>query len=291
MSRVALPVIVVLLVAGGILWYTRDGGEGAGADRQSSRRAGAGSGAGRSSGASGSDPRVQTAEPVVFQPGRAIVDGKPDEWGEVKFNEVGALSEGVQWSDREDTRLHLQQLTRGERQWTGVAFGCDGENLYVLLRLSEGVGERYRRTRSTGAFGWIDIDSDGDAATGRKETVGVKTIGCDFKVWMPTGFAGGTDRKSAPLASYEVLRLLGPEESEEIPGGEKDSIDQPDFISFAGKFVEMRLPLSLVEIEPPARANFYVDSMDFATIETIISAEFPAPEPRDAAAPSPASAE
>ena len=195
------------------------------------------------------------------------VDGLSDDWVANRIKLFPALPprpiRGEPRDRGEEFRLKMRSHQVQSAWVRAMALAHDGTDLYVMLALAEGIKERFERTRSTGALGYLYMDVDGDASTGRQRTVHQKAGGFDCRLWLPTGFHGGTGKATEPMAAYKVQRYSG-KGHEDVPGSERETHKDPEFVAFAGKFLEMRIPLETLGIEPPTELKIYFDPMGLA---------------------------
>ena len=124
-----------------------------------------------------------------------------------------------------------------------VKIARDDENLFVLFILGLGVGERFdnqlaspRGRPSTGALGYFNFQTEG-----RK-----------FVIWLPTGFCQtyektGKFTSQVPTADFEVGRY-NPKTDSHDTVLEAASNEQPEFIAFDGKHLELKVPLAKLGI-------------------------------------------
>jgi len=271
MNRTTYIVLAVAAAGLAVFWIARRPGDEAVSSSKHTATDEPNTSAAPDASASATAPAVTVAR---VAPGTITIDGEGADWPETGEIEVGKPSTDGPFAD-------FARILDEERLWRETAFAHDGENLYIMITLAEGVAERYRRTHSTGALGYLKIDTDGDPDTGFKETGPAITVGCDCSIWLPLGFhmkmTKGTsgDLKPAgtvtPLVEYEVQRISAAEPHESTTTIEKSSNEDPGFINFAGKTVEMTVPLEKMGIAPPSTITCCIDSMGF-TPETFFTA-------------------
>lgn len=144
-----------------------------------------------------------------------------------------------------------------------IACAHDGTCLYVLLKLASGVEAHFRETGATGALGYLYLDTDADARTGQTRDSYGEKLGVECRMWLPTGFHGGSGKSTRPMVAYKV-QTYEPGGFEEVNGAVKDSHEAPGFIAFDDPHVEMRVPLKALGVKPPAEVILYMDHMGLA---------------------------
>lgn len=197
--------------------------------------------------------------PIIFRmnPGAIRIDGRPDEWREAK---VPAYTARARVSG---PGARLAKLTADRARLRGVAFAHDEANLFILFKLAGGVAKHLEQTGATGALGYLYLDADGEADTGQLREVAGTKMGAECRIWLPTGFHGGTGKPIRPMIAYKVQTYDG-QGYEEQPEGVKTSHENPGFIAFDDPFVEARIPLKVLGLSPPAKVSLYMDHMGLA---------------------------
>ncbi len=267
-------VCAALLVVGVLLLLLLGGDQDEGGGSAASNAAASGEGRGQAPTSGGPARGEQMPAPATqgptgpvvlrVEPGSVTMDGNPAKWAEREMILYPVLPpRPFEGEPREmQQRFQLEQWAASIEDAFAqrVGFAHDGESLFVVFQMKEGIGERFERTRRTGALGYLYLDTDGDTNTGLVKTVHGKSGGFDVCIWLPTGFAGGTGRKTVPMAAYEVSRYET-DGFEEVPDGEKETHEDPEFIAFDGKCFEMRIPFEQLGIEPPTELGVTFHSM------------------------------
>jgi hypothetical protein len=214
--------------------------------------------------------------PVVAQvaAGAIVIDGTSDDWAALKMRRWNVLPprpvKGEPRGMGERFALRQWAHTAETAEVHFLALAHDEENLYVILQMPVGIKEKYEKTHATGALGYLCLDLDGDASTGQQETLYGKTAGFDCKLWLPTGFYGALGEPAKPMAAYEVTCFENGK-FEEVPGAEKETHEAPDFIAFAGNFIEMRIPYDVLTPRPGATLKLAFDHMGLSSESAIYS--------------------
>ena len=267
-------VCAALLVVGVLLLLLLGGDQDEGGGSAASNAAASGEGRGQARTSAGPARGEQTPAPVAqgpsgpvvlrVEPGSVTIDRDPAKWAGRNMLLYPVLpARPFEGEPREmHQRLQLQQWAAAIEDAFAqrVGFAHDGESLFIVFQMKEGIGERFERTRRTGALGYLYLDTDGDTNTGLVKTVHGKAGGFDACLCSPTGFAGGTGRETVPMAAYEVS-LYQDDGFEEVPDGEKETHENPEFIAFDGKCFEMRIPFKQLGIEPPTQLGVTFHSM------------------------------
>jgi hypothetical protein len=136
-------------------------------------------------------------------PPKYKIDGNVEGW---KGYQTGWEETGLDWSKVQMTPafddFDLKQLY----------YDNDETYLYLFLKFKPTVQERYDKKRTSGAFGYLYIDSDLNTNTGSTniDADGSSTIpGADIQIWLPVGVysrysAEGT--RSGCSVSYDIRR-------------------------------------------------------------------------------------
>jgi len=172
---------------------------------------------------------------------RITIDGKANDWVEVP---AALIIHHDKWSNR-NYKCKAVKLTRDEA------------NLYILFELSLGIGERYEKQLATppcrptsGALGYLSLYTEGQ----------------EFTIWLPTGVSTTSDRlprkatKQLPMASFEVGRYNA-ETGSHDKVFEAESIENPEFVAFEGKFLEMKIPIEKLGIQGDKSIRAELDEM------------------------------
>ena len=174
-------------------------------------------------------------------PAKITVDGKADEWAQVP---AVLIIRQDKWSSK-DYKCKAVKLARDEA------------NLYILFELSLGIGERYEQQLATppyrptsGALGYLRL----------------YTAGEKFSIWIPTGVSTTYDiasrklTKQLPMASFEVGRYNA--QTNKYDGiFEAESIKNPEFVAFEGKFLELKIPIEKLGIQADSSIRIELNEM------------------------------
>ncbi len=174
------------------------------------------------------------------EPRSAIkVDGRAQDW-----RDVPVLLELPAEKPRE-TNYDCQavQVTRDER------------NLYVLFTLGLGIGERHAQ----------QMEQEGRATSGAIGHLYLTSDGATFSLWIPTGARSSYDMETdevtnEPTVSVEVSRAKEGDAGWETVF-EADSAEQPQSVAFAGKHLELAIPLTVLGISADAPIEAKLEEM------------------------------
>ena len=172
---------------------------------------------------------------------KITVDGKAEEWAQVPA-----------------------VLTIYHDKWNNKNYTCkavklarDEANLYILFELSLGIGERYEKQLATpphqptsGALGYLTLYVEGEK----------------FTIWIPTGVSvtynivSGKLTEQLPMASFEVGRYNAETDGHDDVF-EAESIEDPEFVAFEGKFLELKIPIDRLGIQADRAIRAELDEM------------------------------
>jgi hypothetical protein len=169
-----------------------------------------------------------------------ILDGSIKDWSGIEpiWNEGGAEGRGA--------FEHYVDIKQ-------VYFKNDDRYLYVFMRCTPTVVERYKIHPYSGDIGDLYFDIDDDPATGSGKVLdsdvfkGEKYRGYEVKVWIPIGVFSSSGR-SIPYTSYEV-RLLENEKFSVQGIYMQKSFDEDDLIAHGPDGIELALPLDKLGIK------------------------------------------
>ncbi|MCK4849762.1 MAG: hypothetical protein KAT11_00350 [Phycisphaerae bacterium] len=169
------------------------------------------------------------------------IDGRADEWAQVP---AVLIIHHDKWSNRHYT-------------CKAVKLARDQANLYILFELSLGIGERYEKQLATpphrptsGALGYLSVYSEAK----------------EFTIWIPTGVSttynivSGKATEQLPMASFEVERYNAETDSHDDVF-EAESIENPEFVAFEGKFLELKIPIEKLGIQGNSSIRLELDEM------------------------------
>ena len=153
--------------------------------------------------------------------------------------------------------IHHDRWSNRNYKCKAVKLARDEANLYILFELSLGIGERYEEQLATpphrptsGALGYLSLYTE------EKE----------FTIWIPTGVSTTYDlvsrkaTKQLPMASFEVGRYNAETDSHDDVF-EAESIEDPEFVAFEGKFLELKIPIEKLGIQGDRSIRAELDEM------------------------------
>ena len=168
------------------------------------------------------------------------LDGSIKDWRDIEplWNEGGAEGQGA--------FKHNVDIKQ-------VYFKNDDRYLYVFMRITPTIEERFKISRYSGDIGDLYFDIDNDPATGSgkvfesDEFKGDKYRGYEVKVRIPIGVFSSSGRNN-PYASYEIYLL---EDGNFSARGiySQESLDENDLIAHGPDGVEFALPLDKLGIK------------------------------------------
>jgi hypothetical protein len=175
--------------------------------------------------------------PLLF-----TLDGSIKDWSGIEpiWNEGGAEGRGAF-----EHYIDIKQ----------VYFNNDDRYLYVFMRFTPTIAERYKIHPYSGDIGDLYFDIDNDPSTGSGKVFesdkfkGEKYRGYEVKVWIPIGVFSSSGR-STPYASYEI-RLLENEGFSVHGIYAQKSFDEDDLIAHGPDGIELALPLDKLGINTP----------------------------------------
>ena len=165
------------------------------------------------------------------------LDGRAGDWAGIEplWAEAGMPGSGSSGS-----ALDIKQ----------VYFTNDSKYLYVFLRTTPSVQERYDEKQASGNLCDIYLDTDNDAATGCKRVEGLDygdISGYECKIWIPLGVYMGLGG-SGPYVSYD---LGTPGEDGTFSGDsvmEQSSTEEGALIAHGTDGVELAVPLAKINM-------------------------------------------
>jgi len=153
-------------------------------------------------------------------------------------------------------------LTTDRNRRRSRNYGCravkvarDAENLYVLLILSRGIREKFDAERTS---------RRGRVSSSALGYLGLQTEDKKFSIWIPTGFSLTYEarklKKVVPTVDFTVsLHDPAADRYDEIFTAE--SLKNPQFIGFEGKFLELKIPLDKLGISAREPMKLDLDEM------------------------------
>lgn len=129
----------------------------------------------------------------------------------------------------------------------------DSANVYVLLQLGVGIDEKFD----------AEYQRSGTVSSGSIGHLGIAVPGTTYRIWLPTGFVQTTDPATGTAVMYptvdaEVARI-DPSTGASQTVLEVDSAKNPDSIAFAGKDLELKLPIGPLGFPTDQMASVTLD--------------------------------
>jgi hypothetical protein len=136
-----------------------------------------------------------------------------------------------------------------------IKVACDKANLYVLLTLGVGVGERHEQ----------QMEREGKATSGAIGHLYLTSRDAKFSLWIPTGFRSSYDMEADELTNEPYVRVEVSRVNEGEGSGETifeaEAAGQADNVAFAGKHLELAIPLRTLGITGEAPMEATLDEM------------------------------
>ena len=225
--------------------------------------------------------------PAPARPARIKVDGRANDWDAAGI----APLEGLAWffadgGPREGRKkfvggklvpLDADKVLTEERRIKSIRIAHDAQDLRMLLELNPGIKERFEQKGSGEYIGHLYVDCDNDRSTGTVRVRDEQSPGWDFHVHLQAGYVQHfvmSVSRTTPTALYLVDKLKGVRtatiqgrrgkfwDTEGVPGGKRDSEKDPSYVAFEGSYLEMRFPLKLLSIVPPADIRLLIEDDD-----------------------------
>jgi len=168
------------------------------------------------------------------------LDGNFEDWGEIEplWDEGGAEGHGTR-----ETNIDIKQ----------VYFKNDDQYLYVFMKISPTLVERFQTEESTGIVGDLYFDTDNDPSTGGTYILlwdTEKYKGYEVRVWIPLGY----ETWSGETTKYVGYQLYMAEEGS-FSGLEtfsQKTTKKDSLIAHGPDGIETALPLDKLGIKVPA---------------------------------------
>jgi hypothetical protein len=176
-----------------------------------------------------------SAIPLLFK-----LDGKAEDWAGIEPFWTEGGTAGLPFND--DSFIDIKQ----------VYFKNDAQHLYVFMRISPTIEERFRKHHMGGYIGYLFFDTDSDPQTGKNPVEGFEPEyyrGNEIMVDIPVGVLTDSGQ-SFPTVSYEIYN------HEDGFRGVKhadlqDSLDEGSLIAHGPDGVEFALKLAAMKLTPP----------------------------------------
>lgn len=170
------------------------------------------------------------------------LDGSIKDWNGIEplWNEGGAEGRGVS-----EHNVDIKQ----------VYFKNDDQYLYVFMRCTPTIAERYKITPYSDIMGDLYFDIDNDPATGSgklfalDELKGEEYKGYEVRVWIPIGVMSSSKGKT-PCVAYEI-RSLDNAEFSHMSDFTQNSFSSRALIAHGKDGIEFALPLDKLGLQSP----------------------------------------
>ncbi|MFZ2052701.1 MAG: hypothetical protein WAU81_00765 [Candidatus Aminicenantales bacterium] len=175
------------------------------------------------------------AIPLLFK-----LDGKAEDWAGIEplWAEGGAA--GLPFND--DSFIDIKQ----------VYFKNDAQYLYVFMRISPTIEERFRKHRAGGYIGYLFFDTDNNPQTGKVPVEGFEPEyykGNEIMVDIPVGVLTDSGQ-SFPTVSYGIYNHE--DGFREVKHADsQDSLGEGSLIAHGPDGVEFALKLGAMKLTPP----------------------------------------
>ncbi len=168
------------------------------------------------------------------------LDGNFEDWGEIEplWEEGGAEGRGAL-----ETNIDIKQ----------VYFKNDNQYLYVFMKISPTLVERFQTEESSGIVGDLYFDTDNDPSTGGTYILmwdKEKYKGYEVRVWIPLGYQTWSG-ETTKYVGYEFYMAEG-ESFSGLGIYEQNSHKKGSLIAHGPDGIEMALPLDKLGIQVPA---------------------------------------
>jgi len=183
------------------------------------------------------------ATPLLFK-----LDGKADDWAGVApfWEEVGPAGSGLG-----EHSIDIKQ----------VYFKNDGQYLYVFMKISPTIEERFKVHPFGDIIGNLFLDTDNSPQTGSNAAEGMESDaykGYEIRVWIPVGVVSSSSGESFPSVSYEIYTHEGGFHGINR-ADRQNTMDEGALIAFGPDGVELALRLEAMKIAPPASFRVMLD--------------------------------
>ena len=182
------------------------------------------------------------AAPLLFK-----LDGKADDWAGITpfWEEVGPAGSGLG-----ENSIDIKQ----------VYFKNDPQHLYVFMRISPTIEERFKKSPTGDIIGNLFLDTDNSPQTGSNAAEGMESDayrGYEIRVWIPVGVLTGSSGESSPTVSYEIYTHEGGFYALSVD--RQNTMDEGSLIAFGPDGVEFALRLEAMRLTVPASFRAMLD--------------------------------
>jgi hypothetical protein len=184
-----------------------------------------------------------SAAPLLFK-----LDGKADDWAAIApfWEEVGPAGSGLG-----EHSIDIKQ----------VYFRNDAQYLYVFMKISPTIEERFKMHPFGDIIGNLFLDTDNNPQTGSNAAEGMESDaykGYEIRVWIPVGVLTSSSGESSPTVSYEIYTHEGGFRG--INRADlQNTMDEGSLIAFGPDGVEFALKLEVMKIAAPASYRVMLD--------------------------------
>ncbi|KPK40433.1 MAG: hypothetical protein AMJ78_07210 [Omnitrophica WOR_2 bacterium SM23_29] len=203
------------------------------------------------------------------------INGSNDDWNTLGIKPLS----GLRW-----VTVFSEPAKEASLRIRSISVTHDGQYLFLLFYLDPGIREQFETEGRTGSLGYIYLDIDGSESTGQRRSIADLYAGWDYRIYIPTGFAGGTTIGAIkPLVEYKIEMIKETiiekvqyghkcnSEYEDVPGGHKNTLKDGNYIAFKEKYLEIRVPLRILNIKVPTPIKMVIrDLSAFPDAETQI---------------------
>ena len=183
------------------------------------------------------------ATPLLFK-----LDGKADDWAGIApfWEEVGPAGSGLG-----EHSIDIKQ----------VYFKNDAQYLYVFIKISPTIEERFKVHPFGDIIGNLFLDTDNSPQTGSNAAEGMESDaykGYEIRVWIPVGVLTSSSGESSPTVSYEIYTHEGGFYG--INRADlQNTMDEGSLIAHGPDGVEFALKLEVMKIAVPASFRVMLD--------------------------------
>jgi hypothetical protein len=168
------------------------------------------------------------------------LDGDFEDWGEIEplWDEGGAEGHGAL-----ETNIDIKQ----------VYLKNDDQYLYVFMKISPTLVERFQTEESTGIVGDLYFDTDNDPSTGGTYILmwdTEKYKGYEVRVWIPLGYQTWSG-ETTKYVGYEFYMAKG-ESFSGLGTYRQDTTREGSLIAHGPDGIEMALPMDKLGIQIPS---------------------------------------
>jgi len=183
------------------------------------------------------------ATPLLFK-----LDGKADDWAGIApfWEEGGAAGSGLS-----EYNIDIKQ----------VYFKNDGQYLYVFMKISPTIEERFKIHPFGDIIGNLYFDTDSNPQTGSNAAENMESEayrGYEIRVWIPVGVVSTSSGQSFPTVSYEIYTHEGSFHGINR-ADRQNSGDQGSLIAYGPDGVEFALRLEAMKLGAPAAFRVMLD--------------------------------